>query len=62
MVGGDLHWIWEPYGIYQDIDFVSPPSKSLNLDDALVYIFILHGIGIWFESPRRKQRVHQRTV
>ncbi|KAH0826330.1 hypothetical protein J3R83DRAFT_5283 [Lanmaoa asiatica] len=22
MVGGDLHWIWEPYGIYQDIDYV----------------------------------------
>ncbi|KAG9311241.1 hypothetical protein JVU11DRAFT_8318 [Chiua virens] len=22
MVGGDLHWIWEPYGLYQDIDYV----------------------------------------
>jgi hypothetical protein len=22
MVGGDLHWIWEPYGIYQDVDWV----------------------------------------
>jgi len=22
MIGGDLHWIWEPYGIYQNIDLV----------------------------------------
>ncbi|KAH9001921.1 hypothetical protein EDB86DRAFT_2801346 [Lactarius hatsudake] len=22
MVGGDLHWIWEPYGLYQEIDYV----------------------------------------
>jgi hypothetical protein len=22
MVGGDLHWIWEPYGIYQEVDYV----------------------------------------
>jgi len=22
MVGGDLHWIWEPYSIYQEVDYV----------------------------------------
>ncbi|KAH8103332.1 hypothetical protein BXZ70DRAFT_925072 [Cristinia sonorae] len=22
MVGGDLHWIWSPYALYQDIDYV----------------------------------------
>ncbi|KAA1466877.1 hypothetical protein DENSPDRAFT_812247 [Dentipellis sp. KUC8613] len=22
MVGGDLHWIWQPYEIYQEIDYV----------------------------------------
>ncbi|PCH37031.1 hypothetical protein WOLCODRAFT_28889 [Wolfiporia cocos MD-104 SS10] len=22
MVGGDLHWIWKPYGLYQDIDYI----------------------------------------
>jgi hypothetical protein len=22
MVGGDLHWIWKPYGIYQEVDYV----------------------------------------
>jgi hypothetical protein len=22
MVGGDLHWIWEPYGLYQEVDYV----------------------------------------
>ncbi|KZV73388.1 hypothetical protein PENSPDRAFT_648925 [Peniophora sp. CONT] len=21
-VGGDLHWIWEPYGLYQNVDYV----------------------------------------
>ena len=33
MIGGDLHWIWEPYGIYQNIDYVSAlccASPSLN--------------------------------
>jgi hypothetical protein len=23
MVGGDLHWIWSPYSIYQEVDYVS---------------------------------------
>ena len=22
MVGGDLHWIWNPYAIYQEVDYV----------------------------------------
>ncbi len=22
MVGGDLHWIWKPYSLYQEIDYV----------------------------------------
>lgn len=22
MVGGDLHWIWKPYALYQEIDYV----------------------------------------
>ncbi|OCH88080.1 hypothetical protein OBBRIDRAFT_795611 [Obba rivulosa] len=22
MVGGDLHWIWKPYALYQDIDYI----------------------------------------
>jgi hypothetical protein len=22
MVGGDLHWIWKPYGLYQEVDYV----------------------------------------
>jgi hypothetical protein len=29
MEGGDLHWIWEPYGIYQRIDYV---RYSLTFD------------------------------
>ena len=23
MLGGDLHWIWKPYGLYMNIDYVS---------------------------------------
>lgn len=31
MVGGDLHWIWKPYSIYQDIDYVrNLPSLSFT--------------------------------
>jgi len=22
MVGGDLHWIWKPYALYQEVDYV----------------------------------------
>jgi len=22
MVGGDLHWIWQPYSIYQEVDWI----------------------------------------
>lgn len=27
MVGGDLHWIWEPYGLYQEVDYVRRNSS-----------------------------------
>ncbi|KAG6376553.1 hypothetical protein JVT61DRAFT_1528 [Boletus reticuloceps] len=30
MVGGDLHWIWEPYGKYQDVDYVSPTENLVR--------------------------------
>ena len=23
MVGGDLHWIWKPYALYMNVDYVS---------------------------------------
>jgi len=23
MVGGDLHWLWKPYAIYQEVDYVN---------------------------------------
>ncbi len=28
MVGGDLHWIWEPYGLYQEVDYVRRISST----------------------------------
>lgn len=28
MKGGDLHWIWKPYALYQDIDYVSYRRRS----------------------------------
>jgi len=28
MVGGDLHWIWKPYALYQEIDYV----RSIEID------------------------------
>ena len=23
MPGGDLHWIWKPYALYMEVDYVS---------------------------------------
>lgn len=28
MVGGDLHWIWKPYALYQEVDYVRSVSIS----------------------------------
>ena len=28
MVGGDLHWIWKPYALYQEIDYVRSIESS----------------------------------
>ncbi|KIY65816.1 hypothetical protein CYLTODRAFT_432071 [Cylindrobasidium torrendii FP15055 ss-10] len=30
--GGDLHWIWEPYSIYQNIDYVYSPEAYAEND------------------------------
>lgn len=38
--GGDLHWIWKPYALYQNIDLVSDSIRliqSLKLISAQVY-------------------------
>ena len=29
MVGGDLHWIWKPYALYQEVDYVRRIESSL---------------------------------
>jgi len=57
MIGGDLHWLWEPYGIYQKVDCVYgvkalvensgfPNAQSvLNLVETalnVVYLYLAH--------------------
>lgn len=41
MRGGDLHWIWSPYSLYQDIDYVRhalrPRVVSLSHAPSQVY-------------------------
>jgi len=41
MVGGDLHWLWEPYGIYQEVDYVclflNNPVQVNNIKPTQVY-------------------------
>ena len=31
MVGGDLHWLWKPYALYQEVDYVRPFFASLTI-------------------------------
>ncbi|KAF7378075.1 hypothetical protein MSAN_00231600 [Mycena sanguinolenta] len=65
MEGGDLHWFWEPYGLYQKIDYVYgvpsfekgdgfPNAQSLlNIVETvmnLVYLYTAH-ITAWPPAP-----------
>jgi hypothetical protein len=65
MKGGDLHWIWEPYGLYQEIDYIyGMPSllsgngftnaqSLLNIIETLlniVYLYLAH-IAQWPPAP-----------
>ncbi|KAI0298967.1 hypothetical protein B0F90DRAFT_1729648 [Multifurca ochricompacta] len=54
MVGGDLHWIWEPYGLYQEVDYVygikalqdnngfTNAQSLLNLIETALNVFYLY--------------------
>ncbi|KAF8259085.1 hypothetical protein EI94DRAFT_1752476, partial [Lactarius quietus] len=54
MVGGDLHWIWKPYALYQEIDYVYgikalqensgfPSAQSfLNLIETALNVFYVY--------------------
>ncbi|KAN0118119.1 hypothetical protein V8E52_005380 [Russula decolorans] len=54
MVGGDLHWIWEPYTIYQEVDYVygvkalqenngfTSAQAALNLVETALNVFYLY--------------------
>jgi len=65
MKGGDLHWIWKPYGIYQEIDYIyGMPSflsgngftnaqSLLNIIETLLnitYVYLAH-IAQWPPAP-----------
>ncbi|KAF9237464.1 hypothetical protein BU15DRAFT_63187 [Melanogaster broomeanus] len=65
MVGGDLHWIWEGYEIYQEIDYLYGPKALeenngftgaqalLNLIETLTnlsYVYLAHVSG-WSAAP-----------
>ncbi|KAH7907060.1 hypothetical protein BJ138DRAFT_542939 [Hygrophoropsis aurantiaca] len=60
MVGGDLHWIWKPYEIYQEVDYVyglkalqdgdgfTNAQSLLNVIETLmnlVYLYLAHVYG-----------------
>jgi hypothetical protein len=50
MVGGDLHWIWEPYGIYQEVDYV----RRIFSDQAdAILDRYSRGIDIWRQGTAR---------
>lgn len=48
MVGGDLHWIWKPYAIYQEVDYVRrivSDQVDANIDrDALGFVGQVYGV------------------
>ncbi|KAG2357639.1 hypothetical protein BDR07DRAFT_1393243 [Suillus spraguei] len=65
MLGGDLHWIWKPYEIYQNIDFVygtkaleenngfTNAQSFLNIVETLMnlaYVYLAHVSG-WSPAP-----------
>ncbi|KAF8347410.1 hypothetical protein F5887DRAFT_955649 [Amanita rubescens] len=65
MKGGDLHWIWEPYGKYQEVDYVYGLPSYLDGDGFpnaqaminivetvlnLAYVYLAH-ISKWPGAP-----------
>ncbi|KIK97570.1 hypothetical protein PAXRUDRAFT_136029 [Paxillus rubicundulus Ve08.2h10] len=65
MVGGDLHWIWKPYEIYQEIDLVyglkaiedndgfTNAQSLLNVVETLMnlsYVYLAH-VSAWSAAP-----------
>lgn len=65
MRGGDLHWLWKPYSIYQDIDLVyglsalqagdgfTNAQSLLNVIETalnLTYVYLAHVAG-WHGAP-----------
>lgn len=45
MRGGDLHWIWSPYSLYQDIDYVRRDRlKPSTLYSVLTAILQVYGL------------------
>jgi hypothetical protein len=57
MVGGDLHWIWQPYSIYQEVDWV-----RRFFSDQLSAPTGMRGKDIRRQGPARTQWIYQRSV
>jgi len=65
MKGGDLHWIWKPYALYQEVDYVygipsllsgsgfTNAQSLLNIIETLMnitYLYLAH-IAQWPPAP-----------
>ncbi|THH15870.1 hypothetical protein EW146_g4678 [Bondarzewia mesenterica] len=65
MKGGDLHWIWKPYEIYQEIDYVygvkaledgdgfTNAQSALNIVETflnILYVYLAH-VTHWPAAP-----------
>ena len=60
MVGGDLHWIWKPYEIYQEVDYVRTLDFFLWCGDRLTEAYIC--LGLWNPCFGKRWRFHQRAM
>jgi len=65
MKGGDLHWIWKPYALYQEVDYIygipsllsgngfTNAQSLLNIIETLIniaYLYLAH-IAQWPAAP-----------
>ncbi len=55
MPGGDLHWIWKPYSIYMNVDYVSHKTiKHLDPTNACDRFTVSHRLSVATASPMHK--------
>lgn len=44
MVGGDLHWLWKPYELYGNVDYVSTPNTRASRRDFTLQRLQVYGV------------------